>query len=214
MDKHSSLLKTIYNQLDNFGSAVIHKSRLCTILNSISSNKLEINKMISILKTKNKIKLIFSNYFYILNSDEQIKNYYKYSTEEIVFLILNKLKIKWYLALHSSLLINNINYNLDMHQIPKTTVIINSRYSKTLKILNQTFIFKKQLNFRLIGLLESKTKNSIKFYFSDLERTYLDYLYYNNKSIVDLDIINKDKLKLYLTYFPKMLFNKVYLDEQ
>jgi hypothetical protein len=170
--------------------------------------------MISILKTKNKIKLIFSNYFYILNSDEQIKNYYKYSTEEIVFLILNKLKIKWYLALHSSLLINNINYNLDMHQIPKTTVIINSRYSKTLKILNQTFIFKKQLNFRLIGLLESKTKNSIKFYFSDLERTYLDYLYYNNKSIVDLDIINKDKLKLYLTYFPKMLFNKVYLDEQ
>jgi len=214
MDKHSSLLKTIYNQLDNFGSAVIHKSRLCTILNSISSNKLEINKMISILKTKNKIKLIFSNYFYILNSDEQIKNYYKYSTEEIVFLILNKLKLKWYLALHSSLLINNINYNLDMHQIPKTTVIINSRYSKTLKILNQTFIFKKQLNFRLIGLLESKTKNSIKFYFSDLERTYLDYLYYNNKSIVDLDIINKDKLKLYLTYFPKMLFNKVYLDEQ
>jgi hypothetical protein len=203
MRLNNQVISSIYNQLDNFGHSFINKSRLHILLNKLNLG-IDIDKIIIKLKKLNKIKYVFDNYYYILNSDEQIKGYYKYSVEEMVFIILNKLKIKWYLGLHSAVIINNLSINEDLfHQIPKSTIIINSKYSKRVKILNQDFIFRIQKNLLSFGIVSKKTKNKIIFNYSDLERTYIDYLYYTHKSPISKNLLNINIVKKYLLNFPK-----------
>ena len=210
MTRKKQVLMIAYNKLDNFGSSIIHKSKLYDILKVIILEYSNINIMIDNLKKQNKIKYVFEDYFYILNSDEQVKGYVKYSINEIVFLILNKLKIDWHIGLYSALLINNVECKYDLfHQIPTTTIIINSKYSKTIQILNQKYIFKKQQNYRLIGIKKKITKNRITFYYSDIERTYLEYIYYTHSSNIDQNTLNINKINEYLQYFPKTLSNRV-----
>jgi len=215
MTGNKQVYTIVYNALDNFGSSIISKVRLYDIVNKVISKNQSTANIINTLKRKNKIIYLFNDYFYILNSDEQIKKYYKYSAEEMVFIILNKLKISWHLGLHSALLINNVNSKDDVfHQVPKTTIIVNSSYSKSIVILNQKFIFKKQTQSREVGINKRNTKNRVTFYYSDLERTYLEYIYYTSASPIAKNILNSNKLEEYLQYFPKTLYNKVNINEK
>ncbi len=193
----------IYNQLDTFNNQFIHKDTMCDILNKFEPKERNTKNILRNLQNQNKIKYLFNNYFYILTSDEQIKKYYKYSAKEMVFVVLNKLKIKWHLGLYSALQINNIDHKNDLyHQIPKTTIIINSKFSKTIMVLKQSFIFKKQQHIE-VHIEKAKTNNRITFYYSDLERTHIEYIYYNKASPIDKDILNTNKINKYLNIFQK-----------
>lgn len=209
MKLNNQLILSIYNQLDNFGHSFINKVRLQLLLDEL--NVEDIDKIIMKLTSLNKIKYIYENYYYILNSDEQTKGYYKYSVEEMVFTILNKLKLDWYLGLHSALIINNLSIKEDLfHQIPKSTIIINSKYSKSIKILNHKFIFKKQKYLNYSGVISNKkTKNRISFKYSDLERTNIDYLYYTHKSPIPKNLLNFNVVKKYLSNLSKDIIEAV-----
>jgi hypothetical protein len=210
MRLNNQLILSIYTQLDNFGHSFINKDRLCLLLNELNIIE-DLDDIIIKLNNLNKIKYIFDNYYYILNSDEQTKGYYKYSVEEMVFTILTKLKIDWYLGLHSALIINNLSIKDDLfHQIPKSTIIINSKYSKSIKILNQQFILKKQKYLNYSGVISNKkTKNRISFKYSDLERTNIDYLYYTHKSPIPKNLLNLNVFKKHLSNLSKDIIEAV-----
>jgi len=188
-------MNVLYNLLNSNSQKVISKTTLCSKLSVInlgcSSN------LIRKLKRNNKISYLFNDYFYILNSDEQLKKYHLYSRLEQIATVLNKQKIKWHFGLHSSLTLCN-------KQIPNSIVIINNAYSKKTKLFNTKLIFKKQKYYSNVGLKQITSKNRIKLYYSDLERTYLDYLYLKEKLDLKIDNLNLKKLNAYRKDYPKI----------
>ncbi|GEM_PF-1076959 len=206
MDRH---ILFICNKLDTINGQFIHKSMLYNIVKEFLPSNKSLKNTIRNLKNNNKIKYLFQDYFYILSSDEQIKKYYRYSPKEMVFVILNKLKIKWYLGLYSALQIHNLRSQEDLfHQVPKTTLIINSKFSRKINILNEPIIFKKQKQISC-GINKSTTNNRITFYYSDLERTHIDYIFYFKKSNLNPKKLDLTKLKKHLKSFPVKIYNMV-----
>ena len=65
----------------------------------------------------------------------------------------------------------------------------------------------------MFGLIKNKTNNSVKYFYSDLEKTYLDFLYfssYKGKDIKtlkkNLDFnINKTKIIKYAKNYPNKI---------
>lgn len=188
-------MDAIYNKLDGQSQKIISKFTLCSKLMDLHADSCV--NLIRTLKRSNKICYLFNDYFYILNSDEQLKKYHLYSKLEQIATILNKQKIKWHFGLYSSLTLHN-------HQIPNSIIIVNNFYSKKIKLFNTKLIFKKQKYYCSIGVKQINSKNRIKLYFSDLERTHLDYLYFRLKSDIQLDDLNLKKLNLYKKDYPKI----------
>jgi len=184
-----------YNLLDGLSQKIISKTALCNKLSSLNIDSC--SNLLRKLKRNNKISYLFNDYFYILNSDEQLKKYHLYSRLEQIATILNKQKIKWHFGLQASLVFYN-------KQIPNSIIIINNTYSKKIKLLNTKLIFKKQKYYSNVGLKKTISKNRIKLYYSDLERTYLDYLYLKEKPDIKINNLNLKKLNLYKKNYPKI----------
>lgn len=185
----------LHNILDGHSKKVLSKTALCSKLSDVNLGSC--SNLIRKLKRNNKISYLFNDYFYILNSDEQLKKYHLYSLLEQIATVLNKQKIKWHFGLHFSLTLCN-------KQIPNSIVIINNIYSKKIKLFNTKLIFKKQKYYSTVGLKQITSKNRIKLYYSDLERTYLDYLYLKEKPDLKIENLNFKKLNYYRKDYPKI----------
>ena len=157
------------------------------------------------LRKDNYIKRILGDYYYVYSLEERYNHYCKFSEEELVFLVLEKMKIKWYLGLENALKENKITW-----QALNIITIVNNHFSGIKKLGNSKFKFIKTKDNKFkFGLIKKKTNNLVTYFYSDSEKTYLDFLYfylYKGKDIKalkkNLDFkVKKNKIINYAKYY-------------
>jgi len=191
--------KIIRNILESLKDKLVSKKQLEKAFRDVLQDKYS-ETMIVNLRKKKDILYIFKGYYYILNSKEKEGSYIEYSTNEMVYAILNKLNIRWYLGLYSALEKNNIIW-----QGVVNPIILNSNLSSEKKILGIKYQFHKVKRELLdFGYSKKITKNRITFYYSDPEKTYIDFIYFNKNPPSELSAVkNNEKLLSYLKNYSK-----------
>ncbi|MCX7821977.1 MAG: hypothetical protein N2260_00875 [Syntrophobacterales bacterium] len=144
---------------------------------------------------------------YYVKSIEEFKLKKAVDIYKVISLGMEKLNIKWYFGLYTSLRLNGLT-----HEFFDTIFVLNSEIfrPKEIKIAGEKVKFIK-LRLRLFdfGIIE---KDKIKF--SDSEKTVLDFIYlFRYRSVTEERIISmvkgyeknlkKRRLKEYLNFYPK-----------
>jgi len=171
--------------------------------------KIKVN-MISIwtyLRKDSYIKRILGDYYYVFSLEERHNHYCNFSEEELVFFVLEKMRVRWYLGLETALKENKITW-----QALNVVIIVNNNLSGIKKLGNSEFKFIKTKEERFnFGLIKKETNNKVSYFYSDLEKTYLDFLYFykekdieNMKKNLDFEV-KKDKLKRYAINYSKKI---------
>ena len=153
----------------------------------IYKRKVNLISLWTYLRKNNYIKRILKDYYYIYSLEERHNHYCRFSEEELIFLVLEKLKAKWYLGLENALKENKISW-----QALNITIIINNKFSGIKKLGNSKFKFIKTKPSLFFGLIKKKTNNKVAYYYSDLEKTYLDFLHFYSYKGKEVEIIKKD----------------------
>ncbi len=197
--------KILRNILDSIKDKLVSKKQLVTAFRDVLQDKYS-EKIIVNLRKNKEIIYVFKGYYYLLNPKEKEGEYTEYSTSEMVYTVLNKLNIKWYLGFYSALEGNNIIW-----QGVVNPTIVNSNISGEKKILGVKYQFHKMKRDLLsFGYIRMITKNRITFYYSDPEKTYIDFIYFNKNPPSELSAFKKnEKLKLYLKNYSKNFRKKV-----
>ena len=197
--------KIIRNILESFKDKLVSKKQLERAFRDVLQDKYSENIIVNLRKNKD-ILYIFKGYYYLLDSKEKEGSYTNYSTNEMVYAILNKLNIKWYFGLYSALERNNIVW-----QGVVNPFILNSNLSGEKKILEIKYQFHKIKRELLdFGYIKKITKNRITFYYSDPEKTYIDFIYFNKNPPLELsNFKNNEKLRSYLKNYSKNFKKKV-----
>jgi len=171
----------------------------------VYKTKINLISLWTYLRKDNYIKRILGDYYYVYSLEERYNHYCKFSEEELVFLVLEKMHIKWYLGLESALKENKITW-----QVLNIIIIINNHFSGIKKLGNSKLKFIKTKNNKFkFGLIKKKTNNSVKYFYSDLEKTYLDFLYFSSYRGKDINIlksnldfkVKKNKVVKYARYY-------------
>ncbi len=209
--KRNTTSKKIIDKLRMNSEKVISKKEIIDIINEYSKlYKVKVN-LISLwtyLRKDNYIKRILGDYYYIYSLEERYHHYCRHSEEEMVYIVLKKMQIKWYLGLENALKENKITW-----QALNAISIINNYFSGLKKFGNSKFKFikTKDNKFRF-GLIKKRTNNGVIYFYSDLEKTYLDYVYYSYKGknikILKKNMefkINQKKIVEYAKYYPKRI---------
>jgi len=191
-------LKSIYSALLNRGDKIMKKKEIVKLIEDYSNKieKVSITNALWYLSRQNYIKRIFLDYYYINSIEERELKFCKYMDKELLFIVLNKLEVKWYLGLTSARYSGG-----EIWQTPNMPIVINNKFSgeKIIAGLKVRFIkIKKNLIF---GLIKEKTDKEIRYYYSDKEKTELDEIYLSGKGKA---AANK-KTKNYLQKYPKWL---------
>lgn len=197
--------KIVRNILESFKDKLVSKKQLTKTIGDVLQDKYSQNIIVNLRKNRD-IIYVFKGYYYLLSSKEKEGSYNEYSTNEMVYAILNKLNIKWYLGLHSALERNNIIW-----QGVVNPIIVNSELSGEKKILGVKYQFHKLKREMLdFGHIKKITKNRITFYYSDPEKTYIDFIYFNKNPPSELSNFKKnEKLRLYLKNYSKNFKKRV-----
>ena len=198
-------LKIIRNILESFNEKLVSKKQLTKAFRNVLQDKYSDNIIINLRKNKD-IIYVLKGYYYILNPNEKQGSYMEYSTNEMIYAIFNKLNIKWYLGLHSALEKNNIVW-----QGVVNPVIINSDISGKKNVLGVKYKFHKmKINKIDFGYVKKITKNRITFYYSDPEKTYIDFIYLKINPPLELSNHKKnEKIRSYLKNYSKSFKKKV-----
>ena len=207
-DKENTAVKKnnitkIYEALLNRVEKICNKDEIVKIINEFNKRfktKIEIKNAIKYLSRHGYIKRIFLSFYYINSIDEKKRKYCKFEDKDILFSVLNKLGVKWYLGLSSALYESG-----NIWQIPIVINIINNKFSGKRKIFGLYIRFFKIKNKLIFALRLKKTKNNTNYYYSIPAKTYLDMVYFriNDKLIKDNDI------KKYIKKFPKWIEKKL-----
>jgi len=197
--------KIVRNILESFKDKLVSKKQLTRTIGDVLQDKYSQNIIVNLRKNRD-IIYVFKGYYYLLSSKEKEGSYNEYSTNEMVYAILNKLNIKWYLGLYSALERNNIIW-----QGVVNPIIVNSELSGEKKILEVKYKFYKMKRDKLdFGHIKKITKNRITFYYSDPEKTYIDFIYFNKNPPSELSNFKKnEKLRLYLKNYSKNFKKRV-----
>lgn len=197
--------KIIKNILESFKDKLVSKKQLTRSFKDVLQDKCSENIIVN-LRQNREILYVFKGYYYLLNPKEKEGSYTDYSTNEMIYTILNKLNIKWYLGLYSALERNNIVWQGIVNPI-----IVNSELSGEKKILGVKYKFYKMKRDKFdFGYIKKITKNRITFYYSDPEKTYIDFIYFNKNPPSELsNFKKKEKLRDYLKNYSKNFKKKV-----
>ena len=197
--------KIVRNILESLNKKVVPKKQLAKAFRDVLQDNYS-ETLIENLRRKNDILYVFKGYYYILSSHEQKGSFTEYSTNEMVYVILNKLNIRWYLGLESALERSNVIW-----QGVVNPVILNSEVSGQRMILGVKYQFHKIKREKLdFGYVKKITKNRITFYYSDPDKTFLDYVYLNKNIPSELLYVkNNEKVKFYLKQYSKNFKKKV-----
>jgi len=189
----------IHEALLNRGKILSKKQIEDTILEYDKKiKKVKIENLIKYLSRHRYIKRIFSGYYYINSYDERNRNYSEIESREAIFIVLNKLGIRWYAGLTSALYIQG-----KIWQTPNILAIPNDKFSGLKKILGINVKFMKIKKELIFGLKKTKINNT-EYFYSDPAKTYMDMVYF--KQIDSLKRIkNTDK---YLKKYPKWVGKK------
>ena len=153
----------------------------------IYKRRVNLNSLWTYLRKSNYIKRVLKDYYYIYSLEERYNHYCEFSEEELIFLVLEKMKIKWYLGLESALKANRISW-----QVFNIVIIINNKFSGYKTLGNSKFKFIKTKDKRFdFGLVEKRTNNNVRYLYSDLEKTYLDFIYFSSYAGKNIDSITK-----------------------
>jgi len=197
--------KIIKNILESFKDKLVSKKQLIKAFWNVLQDNYSENIIINLRQNRD-ILYIFKGYYYLLNPKEKAGSYLEYSTNEMIYSILNKLNIKWYLGLYSALEKNNIIW-----QGVVNPVIVNSEISGEKKILGVKYQFHKMKRELFdFGYVKKVTKNRITFYYSNPEKTYIDFVYFNKNIPSELSKFKKnEKTRTYLTNYSKTFKKEV-----
>lgn len=143
-------------------------------------------------------------YYYINTMEERKRNFCKYEDKELLFAVLGKMRIKWYLGLNTAL------YSLGKTwQTPARITIINNKISGKRRILSLNVRFIKIKEKLIFGLKKAKTKHNITYQYSDLEKTNLDKVYYREIEKVKLNKKTKKYSKCYPPWLKKLIYKNM-----
>jgi len=191
-------LKTIYQALLSRNDKIVKGEQIVMLIEEYNKSfkKLSIKNALWYLSRQNYIKRIFLDYYYINSFEERARKICNLQDKELLFEVLNKEKIKWYLGLNSAL------YELgEIWQVPNTHVVINNRISGKRKVAGMNLKFIKTKENLIFGIKELETKNKIIYFSSDLEKTRLDFAYFMKIR----GLIKNNKTKQYLRKYPRWL---------
>lgn len=193
-----SRIITVYEAILNRKEKICHKSEIVEILKEFNKSIGKINptNAIKYLSRHKYIKRILLNFYYINSVDERKRNFCIYEDKELLYIILNKLKIKWYVGLNSALYLLG-----KIWQTPNTIVIINNKISGRKKIMGLKARFIKTKESLIFGFKEAKTKHNIPYTYSDLPKTYLDLAYFRESD----NLLSGKETKKYIKKYPKWL---------
>ena len=197
--------RIVRNILDSLNEKVVSKKQLVNAFRDVLQGNYSENLIANLRRNKD-VRYVFKGYYYVLDPHEQQGSFTKYSPDEMVYAILNKLNIRWYLGLESALERNNLIW-----QGVVNPVILNSELSGEKKILGVKCKFHKMRRDKLdFGYVKKTTKNRITFYYSDPEKTYLDYVDLHKRIPSELSTVKRnEKVKSYLTHYSKVFKKKV-----
>ncbi|MFT4249782.1 MAG: type IV toxin-antitoxin system AbiEi family antitoxin domain-containing protein [Candidatus Woesearchaeota archaeon] len=171
----------------------------------ISRDKLEVlfqdkaypKRIIYQLRKQGWVTYILNGYYYICDTEEHRFDFTNYTALEMTSVVLNKLKIDWYLGLTTALERNNVVW-----QGHNTIVILNNKLSRTRTVQGTKIEFRK-LKKKLFGfgINKIKTKNQLTMFYSNTEKTFMDFVYYKEQPPQELiqKIPNNNP---YLTKYP------------
>lgn len=204
-------IDTIYLKLDTLEERIISRKLLKNIICDVMQDKPEI--YLKKLRENGKIKSIFQNYYYILSENERKSKIINYFDLELVYGVLNKLNIKWYISFEKGLELNGV-----LWQIHKKITIINNKISRKCIILGSQFEFKKTKSIYINNYNQNKTKNRITQNIGSNEKIFIDYIYFKKKIPIELkNKIDIKKVKLisnnYTTKFQKIIKEELIKNE-
>src|SRR3989344_1326740 len=191
-------LKSIYSALLNRGDKIMKKKEIVKLIEDYSNKieKVSITNALWYLSRQNYIKRIFLDYYYINSIEERELKFCKYMDKELLFLVLDKLEVKWYLGLTSAMY-----HGGEIWQTPNMLIVINNRFSGMRIIAGLRVKFIKIKKNLIFGLVKEKTDKKIKYYYSDKEKTDLDNIYLSRTG----KIATNKKTMIYIQKYPKWL---------
>ncbi len=195
-------INKIHEALFNRAGKVFNKVEVNSLIKEYNKKfhtKVDIENTVKYLSRHDYIKRIFLGYYYVNSLEERKRRYCKYEDKELLFTILNKSNIKWYLGLSSALYESGESW-----QFPVIISIINDKISGKRNILSLNVRFYKIKHDLFFGIQRGKTKNKIEYFYSNPSKTYLDFVYLRRSD----KLIKNKETKKYLKYFPKWVEKK------
>lgn len=193
-----SKMLTIYGALLNRKEKVCFKSDILEIIREYNKSfgKINAKNTLWYLSRHGYIKRIAFNFYYINSPDEREGRFCRHEDKELLFAVLNRLNIKWYIGLNSALYLLGKAW-----QTPNIIIIINNKISGKKRILGLNVKFAKIKDNLIFGLKTGKTRNNISYSYSGLAKTYIDIAYFRQSN----KIIAAKETKSYLKRYPKWL---------
>jgi len=190
-------LKSVYYALLNRGEKIMKRKEIVKLIEDYNKiEKISIANALWYLSRQRYIKRIFLDYYYINSIGEREQKFYRYLDKELLFLVLNKLDIKWYLGLTSARYSGG-----KIWQTPNMLIIMNNKFSGNKSIMGFKTRFIKLKESLIFALVKGRTDKGIKYYYSNKEKTELDEVYLSKKGRIAKD----KKTKIYLKGYPKWL---------
>jgi len=160
--------------------------------------------IIESLRRINKLIYVLQGYYYIQSESERKTQNTKYSSLEMVAVVLNRLKVNWYVGLTSALELNKVIW-----QASKEIVILNNLFSKKISV-NKTMITFKKTSIDQEGIIEVITPNRVKINIASNERTYLDLMYFKRKIPAELmQRLNEQEVLKLVSEYPERVEQEV-----
>lgn len=158
-----------------------------------------------LLLNKKYLITIFNGIYYLRNYDERKFNKIGMSSYELLSIGLKIKKIKWYFGLNSSIKFLNLT-----HEVFPINIVINDKFNriKPLNLAGSKFLFIKIKPNLFFGIKNRKTSNNIFLYFSDLEKTLLDFLYLKKNISFSEYRVNKKKIIKYAKLYNSKILIK------
>lgn len=196
MNIKNSLVEPLLNR-----GKILSKSEILGVVNEyermFKGKKWE--EIIKYLSRQNYIKRVISSLYYINSFDERNRRFLKFEDKEILFMALNKMGLKWYVGLDSSLYLQGKNW-----QTPNQISIVNTRFSGIKNIFGLKVKFFKIKENLIFGLKKMQTEHKIDFFYSDSAKTHIDKVYFKQANTL-IRIKNTNK---YLREYPKWVGKK------
>ena len=195
-----SIKNTIFEPLLNRGK-ILSKAEITAVIREYEK-KFKDKKgkdFLKYLSRQNYVKRIFAGLYYVNSFDEKNRGFSEFEDKEIVFMALNKLKVKWYLGLSSALYLQGKTW-----QIPNQISIVNTKFSGIKKIFGLKVKFFKTKESFIFGLKKMQTHNNIDYFYSDPAKTHIDRVYFKETD----NLIRVKNTQEYLKRYPKWVGKK------
>ena len=186
----------IHEALLNRTEKVSRKSEIVAIITEYKKkfkSSLGIVDGIKYLSRHRYIRRIFAGFYYVNSRDERTRGYSLYTDKEQIFIVLNRLGIRWYVGLNSALYLAGKSW-----QVPVVLHLLNDSFSGERTILGLKIRFYKIKRSLFVGLTKAKTTHKVDYYFSNLAKTRLDMVYLKKSH----KLIKMPEMKKYLGFYP------------